>query len=215
MKSQKIQLNNKYYLKGIASASLVKIMCINYFIFVFYINFRLSLYALYTSTVKRLNLKLKLTSLTVRPCVCVAALYGVKPVYEITEKFQDNIVMTNAAVSRWDTIAVMMAFAVVLSVLLITISFLLAVKKPDAEKLSPYECGFEPFGMSRQKFDIRYYLVSLLFILFDLEVVYLFPLIAVDWYHLKNTGFIIAIIFIAILAIGIVYEFSKKALESV
>lgn len=153
------------------------------------------------------------TSLTVP--TYVAATYGVKPVYEITEKFNENIVMTNANLSRWDTIAVMMAFAVVLSVLLITISFLLAVKKPDAEKLSPYECGFEPFGMSRQKFDIRYYLVCLLFILFDLEVVYLFPLIAVDWYHLKNTGFIIAIIFIAILAIGIVYEFSKKALESV
>lgn len=121
--------------------------------------------------------------------------------------------ITNAA--WWDTIAVMIAFAVMLSVLLITISFLLAVKKPDAEKLSPYECGFEPFGHSRQKFDIRYYLVSLLFILFDLEVVYLFPLIAVDWYVIKNTGFIIASIFIAILAIGIVYEFSKKALESV
>lgn len=117
--------------------------------------------------------------------------------------------------SWWDTIAVMIAFAVLLSVLLITISFLLAVKKPDAEKLSPYECGFEPFGHSRQKFDIRYYLVSLLFILFDLEVVYLFPLIAVDHYVLKNTGFIIAAIFILILAIGIVYEFSKKALESV
>jgi NADH-quinone oxidoreductase subunit A len=126
---------------------------------------------------------------------------------------QEHVNITNAA--WWDTIAVMMAFAVILSVLLITISFLLAVKKPDAEKLSPYECGFEPFGHSRQKFDIRYYLVSLLFILFDLEVIYLFPLIAVDWYVIKTTGFIIASIFIAILAIGIVYEFSKKALEAV
>lgn len=126
---------------------------------------------------------------------------------------QEMVNITNE--SWWDTIAVMMAFAVILSVLLITISFLLAVKKPDAEKLSPYECGFEPFGHSRQKFDIRYYLVSLLFILFDLEVIYLFPLIAVDWYVIKTTGFIIASIFIAILAIGIIYEFSKKALESV
>lgn len=125
----------------------------------------------------------------------------------------NNLHITNS--SWWDTICVMVAFAVVLSVLLITISFFLAVKKPDAEKLSPYECGFEPFGHSRQKFDIRYYLVSLLFILFDLEVVYLFPLIAVDEYVIKNGGFIIAIIFLAILAIGIIYEFSKKALESV
>jgi NADH-quinone oxidoreductase subunit A len=137
-----------------------------------------------------------------------------KSMYEIgkLDSF-NNLHITNS--SWWDTIAVMVAFAVVLSVLLITISFFLAVKKPDAEKLSPYECGFEPFGHSRQKFDIRYYLVSLLFILFDLEVVYLFPLIAVDEYVIKNGGFIIAIIFLAILAIGIIYEFSKKALESV
>lgn len=120
-------------------------------------------------------------------------------------------IISNAA--WWDTIAVMVGFAIVLSAALITISFLLAVKKPDAEKLSPYECGFEPFGHSRQKFDIRYYLVSLLFILFDLEVLYLFPLAYIDLYSLKTTGFVTAVIFIIILEIGIAYEFSKNALE--
>jgi hypothetical protein len=65
-------------------------------------------------------------------------------------------------------ISVMIIFAFVLSSILITISYLLSLRKWDPEKLSPYECGFEPFGDARQKFDIRYYLVSLLFILFDL-----------------------------------------------
>jgi len=142
-----------------------------------------------------------------------SSFYGVPYDHFVSET--SNMKQPISNLSWWDPIAVMIAFAVLLSVALITISFLLAVKKPDAEKLSPYECGFEPFGHSRHKFDIRYYLVSLLFILFDLEVLYLFPLIAVDHYQIKETGFIIASIFILILAIGILYEFSKEALESV
>jgi len=112
-------------------------------------------------------------------------------------------------------VAVMIIFAGVLSILLITISYLLSIRKWDPEKLSPYECGFEPFGDARQKFDIRYYLVSLLFILFDLEVSYLFPLIAVDHSILKESGYLIGTIFLVILTVGFIYEYSKEALEEI
>lgn len=112
-------------------------------------------------------------------------------------------------------ITVMIIFAFILSVALITISYLLSLRKWDPEKLSPYECGFEPFGDARQKFDIRYYLVSLLFILFDLEVSYLFPLIAVDHSILKESGYLVGTIFIVILTIGFIYEYSKEALDNI
>lgn len=112
-------------------------------------------------------------------------------------------------------ISVMIIFAFVLSSILITISYLLSLRKWDPEKLSPYECGFEPFGDARQKFDIRYYLVSLLFILFDLEVSYLFPLIAVDHSILKESGYLIGSLFIVILTVGFIYEYSKEALDNI
>jgi len=112
-------------------------------------------------------------------------------------------------------ISVMIIFAFILSSLLITVSYLLSIRKWDPEKLSPYECGFEPFGDARQKFDIRYYLVSLLFILFDLEVSYLFPLIAVDSTILKCSGYFIGSLFIVILTVGFIYEYSKEALDNI
>jgi len=112
-------------------------------------------------------------------------------------------------------IAIMIIFAFVLSIVLISISYLLSIRKWDAEKLSPYECGFEPFGDARQKFDIRYYLVSLLFILFDLEISYLFPMIALDSTMLNDSGYIIGTIFVFILTIGFIYEYSKEALDNI
>lgn len=112
-------------------------------------------------------------------------------------------------------ICVIIILSLILSIVLITLSYLLSIRKWDAEKLSPYECGFEPFGDARQKFDIRYYLVSLLFILFDLEVSYLFPLIAVDHTILTEWGYIIGAIFIVILTVGFIYEYSKEALDNI
>jgi NADH-quinone oxidoreductase subunit A len=89
---------------------------------------------------------------------------------------------------------------------------LLATRRPDREKDSPYECGFEAFESARLKFDVRYYLVAILFILFDLEIAFLFPW-AVVLPDLGGFGFWAMFIFLAILVVGFVYEWKKGALE--
>ena len=88
----------------------------------------------------------------------------------------------------------------------------LGPSKPDPEKLSPYECGFEAFEDARMKFDVRYYLVAILFILFDLEIAFLFPWAAVV-NDIGMPGFLAMMIFLAILTVGFVYEWMKGALE--
>jgi NADH-quinone oxidoreductase subunit A len=89
---------------------------------------------------------------------------------------------------------------------------LLGPSRPDPEKLSPYECGFEAFGDARMKFDVRYYLVAILFILFDLEIAFLFPW-AVALNDIGLAGFLAMMLFLAILVVGFVYEWMKGALE--
>ncbi len=89
---------------------------------------------------------------------------------------------------------------------------LLGPKRPDSEKLSPYECGFEAFEDSRMKFDVRYYLVAILFIIFDLEIAFLFPW-AVVLDQIGLFGFLAMVVFLAILVVGFVYEWKKGALE--
>lgn len=95
---------------------------------------------------------------------------------------------------------------------MIMLGFVMAPRKPDPEKLSPYECGFEAFEDSRMKFDVRYYLVAILFILFDLEIAFLFPwavvLKEIGWF-----GYIAMSVFLGILVIGFIYEWKKGALE--
>ena len=89
---------------------------------------------------------------------------------------------------------------------------LLGPNRPDAEKLSPYECGFEPFEDSRMKFDVRYYLVAILFIIFDLEIAFLFPwAVALD--GLGMFGFLVMAVFLVLLVVGFIYEWKKGALE--
>jgi NADH-quinone oxidoreductase subunit A len=95
---------------------------------------------------------------------------------------------------------------------LLAAPFLLAYKSPDTEKLSAYECGFNPFDDARMKFDVRFYLVSLLFIIFDLEVAFLFPW-AVAFHDVGAFGFWSMILFLFVLTIGFVYEWNKGALE--
>ena len=92
------------------------------------------------------------------------------------------------------------------------ISRLLGVHKPDSEKLSPYECGFEAFEDARMKFDVRYYLIAILFILFDLEIAFLFPW-AVVLQEIGLFGFLAMLVFLAILVVGFIYEWMKGALE--
>src|SRR4051812_23547901 len=92
------------------------------------------------------------------------------------------------------------------------LSRLLGVHRPDPAKLSPYECGFEAFEDARMKFDVRYYLVAILFILFDLEIAFLFPW-AVVLNDIGLAGFLSMMLFLAILTVGFVYEWMKGALE--
>ena len=92
------------------------------------------------------------------------------------------------------------------------LGFLLGPRRPDTAKNSPYECGFEAFEDARMKFDVRYYLVAILFILFDLEIAFLFPwaivLQDIGWF-----GFIAMLVFLGILVVGFIYEWKKGALE--
>ena len=99
-----------------------------------------------------------------------------------------------------------------LSLVLMLVPFVIAPSKPDPEKLSAYECGFPAFGDARMKFDVRFYLVSLLFIIFDLEVAFLFPRAIT----LKATGafaFWSMMVFLGVLTVGFIYEWKKGALE--
>ena len=96
--------------------------------------------------------------------------------------------------------------------IMITLGFVLSPHKPDAEKLSAYECGFEAFGDARMKFDVRYYLVAILFIIFDLEIAFLFPW-AIVLEDIGMFGYVAMLIFLGILVIGFIYEWKKGALE--
>ena len=107
---------------------------------------------------------------------------------------------------------------VAVGVLPVAMGFVLAPSRPDPEKLSPYECGFEAFEDARMKFDVRYYLIAILFILFDLEVAFLFPwatifkdIVATE--SIKMFGFVEMLVFVAILVVGYVYAWAKGALE--
>ena len=96
--------------------------------------------------------------------------------------------------------------------IVIALGFVLGPQRPDSEKLSPYECGFEAFEDARMKFDVRYYLVAILFIIFDLEIAFLFPwAVALD--QIGMVGFIAMVVFLGILVVGFVYEWKKGALE--
>ena len=99
-----------------------------------------------------------------------------------------------------------------LGLLLLSLGTLLAPSRPNPEKLSPYECGFEAFEDARMKFDVRYYLVAILFILFDLEIAFLFPW-AVVLPEIGFFGYAAMMVFLAILVVGFVYEWKKGALE--
>ena len=99
-----------------------------------------------------------------------------------------------------------------LGLALMTIGRILGPNNPDPQKLSPYECGFEAFEDARVKFDVRYYLVAILFILFDLEIAFLFPW-AVSLQEIGPTGFWAMMIFLGILVVGFIYEWKKGALD--
>jgi NADH-quinone oxidoreductase subunit A len=109
-------------------------------------------------------------------------------------------------------ILVFLAIAGAIAVAMVGASFVLARQNPNSEKLSPYECGFEPFEDARVRFDVRYYLVAILFIIFDLEVAFLFPW-AVSLGDIGVFGFWSMVVFLAVLTVGFIYEWKKGALE--
>ena len=109
-------------------------------------------------------------------------------------------------------ILIFLAVAGAIGVLLLVLGRLIAPNRPDAAKLSPYECGFEAFEDSRMKFDVRYYLVAILFIVFDLEIAFLFPW-AISLGGIGGFGLVSMGIFLLILVVGFVYEWKKGALE--
>ena len=109
-------------------------------------------------------------------------------------------------------VIIFIGLSAVIGLALLVAPFLIAVKNPDPEKVSAYECGFDPFDDARMKFDVRFYLVAILFIIFDLEVAFLFPWAVafkgVGWFRLWAM-----MIFLGVLTIGFVYEWRKGALE--
>ena len=109
-------------------------------------------------------------------------------------------------------LVIFIGVSLVIGLALLVAPFLVAYSKPDPEKLSAYECGFEPFEDSRGKFDVRFYLVAILFIIFDLEVAFLFPW-AVALGDIGLFGFWSMVVFLGVLTIGFIYEWKKGALE--
>lgn len=109
-------------------------------------------------------------------------------------------------------IYVFILFSLILSSVIIVLSYLLTYQKQDNEKISAYECGFSPFDDARSKFDVKFYLVSILFIIFDIEVSYLFPWV-ISLPNIGSLGFWSMVVFLFILTVGFIYEWMIGALE--
>ena len=114
--------------------------------------------------------------------------------------------------SDYFSIILFLFIALILSCGFVLVNFLAAPNNPDPEKLSAYECGFEAFDDSRMEFDVRFYLVAILFVIFDLEIAFLFPW-AISLGNIGALGFWSMMIFLSILTIGFIYEWKKGALE--
>ena len=122
----------------------------------------------------------------------------------------------NAFLLQYLPVVIFVAIAAVIGIGFMVASWAMAPSSPDSEKLSAYECGFNAFDDARMKFDVRFYLVSILFIIFDLEVAFLFPW-AVSMFDLSHGGMIFAfwsmMSFLGVLTVGFIYEWKKGALE--
>ena len=120
--------------------------------------------------------------------------------------------MTFPQLAEYLPILLFLGIALGITVVMLAASFILAEQKPDPEKLSAYECGFEPSGDARAKFDVRFYLVAILFIIFDLEIAFLFPW-AITLGKIGMFGFWSMMAFLFILTVGFIYEWRKGALD--
>ena len=138
-----------------------------------------------------------------RPAVCATAPLLVHSAWQKSG---------NGMLENYLPILIFLGIATAFGTVLLSLGFILGPSRPDAEKLSPYECGFEPFEDTRMKFDVRYYLVAILFIIFDLEIAFLFPW-AVSLDTIGLFGLLSMGVFLGILVIGFIYEWKKGALE--
>ena len=120
--------------------------------------------------------------------------------------------MQNPLLVDYVPILIFLVIAAAITTVMIAGSYLLAQQKPDSEKASAYECGFEAFADARTKFDVRFYLVAILFIIFDLEVAFLFPW-AVSLKDIGGFGFLSMVGFLGVLTVGFIYEWKKGALD--
>ncbi len=123
-----------------------------------------------------------------------------------------TLLLNNILSHNYIILLVCISFSLFLGLIIFALSYFIAVQNPDTEKMSAYECGFEPFEDARNKFDVRFYIVAILFIIFDIEVVYLFPW-SVSLYSTGFQGFWAMILFLIILTVGFLYEIVKKALD--
>src|SRR6516164_9213104 len=121
-------------------------------------------------------------------------------------------VKMNALLQEYLPLVIFIGVSLAIGLVLLIAPFIVAYRQPDPEKLSAYECGFNAFDDARMKFDVRFYLVAILFIIFDLEVTFLFPW-AVAFGQLGAFGFWSMMVFLAVLTIGFIYEWKKGALE--
>ena len=138
-----------------------------------------------------------------------------KPVRKIYKILTDRATAVSILKMNLDQYLPVLLFILVgiaVGVVPLILGYVLGPNRPDAAKNSPYECGFEAFEDARMKFDVRYYLVAILFILFDLEIAFLFPW-AVTLHEVGMTGFVAVSIFLAILVVGFAYEWKKGALD--
>jgi len=134
------------------------------------------------------------------------------PLAPLSGAVRRALVQPNMLEQNYLPVLIFIAVGLAFGVLPIVAGFVLGPRRPDAEKLSPYECGFEAFEDSRMKFDVRYYLVAILFIIFDLEIAFLFPwAIVLD--RIGMLGFSAMMLFLGVLVIGFAYEWKKGALE--
>jgi NADH-quinone oxidoreductase subunit A len=121
-------------------------------------------------------------------------------------------VMMNALLQEYLPLVIFIGISLVIGLALLVAPFIVAYRQPDPEKLSAYECGFNAFDDARMKFDVRFYLVAIIFIIFDLEVAFLFPW-AIAFGQLGAFGFWSMMVFLAVLTVGFIYEWKKGALE--
>ena len=121
-------------------------------------------------------------------------------------------ILSKMFLKNYSSILIFLSASVILSLIIFVLSFLISQKADDREKLTAYECGFNPFEDSRNEFDVRFYLVAILFLIFDLEISFLFPFIA-SFHCINFIGLYSMFFFLFILTIGFVYEWQKGALD--